>query len=311
MDWKLDKCARRAPDSNRSAIRGADRRGGRTISRSVGFAAAALLVMFLGACHRHPPPPGPPPYAPFNYQIAVGEDRYNIVGYFAPVPGGARAPALLVLEAGEGTALRCIQRANEFTAMGIGVACINIPGYGKSSGPSRFVGPQAVEAAHHAVDLLAARSDVDPTRIAVWGISDGAVAAGLLMDSDPRLHAVVLQAGFYDTLKWWPEATLPEKLAVLRQVWPSHRVMAERSVIAHLPPKLDLNVLIMHGEHDHKMPVEQARRLAKALSARGAHVETRIFADGGHDLGSEIDAPLREFLHASLLAAAPAASATP
>ncbi len=124
------------------------------------------------------------------------------------------------------------------------------------------------------------------------------------MDSDSRLRAVILQSGFYDTLKLWPEAPLPEKLAILRQVWPSHRVLAERSVIAHLPPKLDCSVLILHGEKDKKMPVEQAKRLASELKERGAKVETRLF-DDGHDLGGKVDGPLKEFLRENLLAAEP------
>jgi uncharacterized protein len=209
-----------------------------------------------------------------------------------------------VLTAGEGNARGCIEQSAGLVALGMVEACVSIPGYGKSSGPSRFVGPQAVEAAHRAVDLMAARSDVDPKRIAVWGLSDGAVAAGLLMDSDPRLRAVILQSGFYDTLKMWPEAPLREKVAILRQVWPSRRVLAERSVIAHLPPKLDCSVLILHGEHDKKMPVQQAKRLAKALETRGAKVETRFF-DDGHDLGGKIDAPLKEFLRENLIVAGP------
>lgn len=265
--------------------------------------ALALLAAALGGC-RHARSARAAPFAPFNFQIAVGSDHYNIEGYIAHAAAPGRLPALLVLNAGEGNARRCIQQSRDFVGMGMLEACISIPGFGKSSGPSRFVGPQAVEAARRAVDLLAARPDVDPDRIAVWGLSDGAVAAGLLMDSDPRLHAVILQSGFYDTLKLWPEAPLPEKLSILRQVWPSRRALAERSVIAHLPPKLDCRVLIMHGEHDKKMPLEQAKRLAKALAQRGVKVETRFF-DDGHDLGGKVDGPLKEFLRQNLLAAEP------
>jgi predicted esterase len=268
--------------------------------------ALMLLVAVTGAC-RHSdeaPPRLKPAFVPFNFQISVGADRYNIEGFIAHSDDPGRLPALLVLTAGEGNARRCIEHSTGLVAMGMLEACISIPGYGKSSGPSRFVGPQAVEAAHRAIDLMAARPDVDPNRIAVWGLSDGAVAAGLLMDSDPRLRAVILQSGFYDTLKMWPEAPLREKVAILRQVWPSHRVLAERSVIAHLPPKLDCSVLIMHGEHDKKMPVQQARRLAQALASRGAKVETRFF-DDGHDLGGKVDGPLKEFLRENLIAAAP------
>jgi predicted esterase len=265
-----------------------------------------LIIALSGACRRSAsdPPHPKPVYAPFNFQVQVGEDRYNIEGLIARPSMPGTLPALLVLTAGEGNARQCIERAGGFLEMGIVEACISIPGYGKSSGPSRFVGPQAVEAAHRAVDLLAARPDVDPDRIAVWGLSDGAVAAGLLMDSDPRLRAVILQSGFYDTLKIWPEAPLREKVTILRQVFPSHRVLAERSVIAHLPDKLDCSVLILHGEHDKKMPIQQAKRLADKLQARGAKVETRFF-DDGHDLGGKVDGPVMEFLRENLIAAAP------
>jgi predicted esterase len=269
-------------------------------------ATLMLLVAVTGAC-RHSAKAdlrAKPAFAPFNFQIAVGADHYNIEGFISHAAGPGRLPALLVLTAGEGNARRCINQSAGLVALGMLEACISIPGYGKSSGPSRFVGPQAVEAAHRAVDLMAGRSDVDPDRIAVWGLSDGAVAAGLLMDSDPRLRAVILQSGFYDTLKMWPEAPLREKVTILRQVWPSHRVLAERSVIAHLPPKLDCSVLIMHGEHDKKMPVQQAKRLAEELQTRGVKVETRFF-DDGHDLGGKVDGPLKEFLRENLIAAAP------
>jgi predicted esterase len=272
--------------------------------------ALMLLVATTGGCRRRAAEPARPrpAFAPFNFQIAVDADHYNIEGFITHSADPGRLPALLVLTAGEGNARRCIEQSAPLVELGMLEACISIPGYGKSSGPSRFVGPQAVEAAHHAVDLIATRPDVDPDRIAVWGVSDGAVAAGLLMDSDPRLRVVILQSGFYDTLKMWPEAPLREKVKILRQVWPSHRVLAERSVIAHLPPKLDCSVLIMHGEHDKDMPVQQARRLAKALAERGAKVETRFF-DDGHDLGGKVEGPLREFLRENLIAAPPRAHA--
>ena len=113
---------------------------------------------------------------------------------------------MLVLNGEKGNARQCIETSPAWRAMGIRIVCVSLPGYGQSSGPSRFVGPQSVTAARHAIDLLAARPDVDPRRIAVWGMGDGAVAAGLLMDSDQRPRAFILQSGAYDMLKLWPEA---------------------------------------------------------------------------------------------------------
>jgi len=135
----------------------------------------------------------------------------------------------------------------------------------------------------------------------VWGVSDGAVAAGLLMDSDARPRAVILQSGAYDLLSLWPEAPLTTKLAILREVWPSRRVLRERSVIENLPQRLDLDVLILHGARDPRMPIDQARRLESALKARGARVESFYFPEGRHDLGARTAAPVRRFLHESLL----------
>jgi dienelactone hydrolase len=291
------------------------------------IALVVIGALSLGACRSKPLPPPATPQAgapssggagsasstnaaapvkprvePFNFQISSGADQYQIEGFIALAKLPGRLPAVLVLNGDKGNARNCIDNTGHFTEMGIQVACISIPGYGKSSGPSRFVGAQSVAAARRALDLIAARPDVDPARTAVWGLADGAVAAGLLMDSDPRPRAVILQSGAYDMLKLWPEAPLGTKLSILRQVWPSKRVLRERSVIENLPAHLDCSVLILHGARDRRMPIAQAEQLAEALAERGAHVETHYFPTGAHELGRGVDLPLRNFLQDNLLA---------
>lgn len=275
-------------------------------ARATAVLTAVLLAFVLAACHRSPS--ARRNVEPFSYQITVRNDHYHIEGYLALAREPGRWPALLVLNGGEGDARRCIGQSGQFTAMNIQVACINIPGYGRSSGPSRFVGRQAVTAARRALDMLVARPDVDPHRVAVWGLSRGAVAAGLLMDSDPRPRAVILQSGVYDLQSLWPRAPLRTKLAILREVWPSRRILAERSVIAHLPPRLDCSVLILHGGRDWQAPVRQAKRLAQALRERGTKTETFYFPAAGHDLGKRVDPALRRFLRQSLLEHGPSAT---
>jgi pimeloyl-ACP methyl ester carboxylesterase len=265
-----------------------------------------FFVAMVSGCS-HPLPKQPQPQVtiePFNFQISSGEDHYQIEGYFARTNEPGKMPGLLVLNGDGGDAHKCILEVLKFAELPIRLACISLPGYGKSSGPSRFVGPQSVEAARRGLDLFAARPDVDPLHLAVWGIAEGAVAAGLLMDSDTRAHAVILQSGAYDLLQLWPAAPIGTKLSILRQVWPSKRVLQERSVIENMPEKLDCNVLILHGEQDRKTPVKQARQLARALRQHGAHVETRYFADGAHRLGKVVDQPLKDFLRENLVVAA-------
>jgi predicted esterase len=272
-------------------------------SRIVTGLALAAITSLLGGCEvasaiRAPRPRGA---EPFNFQVSVGPSNFNIEGYFMRAATDGRRPALLVLLGRATDAAECVADGRLLAVGGIHVACVSIPGYGRSTGPSRFVGPQAVATARRALDLLENRPDVDSRRLAVWGVSDGAVAAGLLMDSDARPRAVILQSGAYDLLSLWPEAPLTTKLAILREVWPSRRILRERSVIENLPQRLDVDVLILHGAHDARMPIDQARRLESALKARGARVESFYFPEGRHDLGGRVAAPARRFLHESLL----------
>ena len=183
----------------------------------------------------------------FNFDVAQGPKNYHIEGYLTRSAEMGKRPGLLVLNGGEGNVDQCVKMSQGIAAMGIQVACVSIPGYGNSSGPSRFVGQPSVLASRKALDMLAGRTDVDSSRLAVWGLGHGAVAAGLLMDYDSRPRALILESGCYDPLTLWPEAPLRTKLSILREVWPSKRILKERSVIAHLPPKLECSVLIMHG----------------------------------------------------------------
>ena len=237
----------------------------------------------------------------FNFDVAMGPENYHIEGYLTRSAENGRRPGLLVLNGGEGNVDRCVQMSQGIAAMGIQVACVNIPGYGGSSGPSRFVGQPSVLASRRALDMLAARTDVDSTRLAVWGLGHGAVAAGLLMDYDSRPRALILESGCYDPITLWPQAPLRTKLSILREVWPSKRILQERSVIANLPPKLECSVLIMHGERDNRVPVGQAVKLADALRVRGAKVSTRYFPQASHDLGKRVEPELRAFLRDNLL----------
>ena len=238
----------------------------------------------------------------FNFDVAMGPKNYHIEGYLTRSAEQGRRPGLLVLNGGEGNVDRCVQMSQGIAAMGIQVACVSIPGYGNSSGPSRFVGQPSVLASRKALDMLAGRTDVDATRLAVWGLGHGAVAAGLLMDYDSRPRALILESGCYDPLSLWQkEAPLRTRLSILREVWPSKRILKERSVIAHLPAKLECSVLIMHGEQDNRMPVVQAVKLADALRERGAKVQTLYFPQASHDLGKRVEPELRAFLRDNLL----------
>lgn len=280
----------------------------RNHGRRSGIALTCLSLLFLcafavGGCRRRASAPlASATIKPFKFDVALGAHRYLIDGYVALSPKGGRLPAVLILNAGQGDAKQCVATHGGLgVELGVQVACVSLPGYGHSSGPDRLVGPQAVATGRQAFDLLAARSDVDPNRIAVWGIGEGAVAAGLFMDDDPRVRNVILQSGAYDMLKLWPKASLANKLRMLHQVWPSRRILRERSVIEHLRKQMHCNVLIIHGAKDRQAPIAQAVRLGNELKSRGANVSEHVLSAGNHDLGKSALGPATDFLRETLL----------
>jgi len=272
----------------------------RSIRWTVASLAVCLALLLAGCRSSARSIRKNPRIEPFDYQISAGQDQFHIEGFLARAPQSGRVPALLVINP-SGDAVKCIQSSLSLTQLDLLIACISLPGTGKSSGPGRFVGPQAVAAARRAIDLLTQRADVDSARLGVWGLANGAVAAGLLMDVDPRPRVIILQSGAYDMTKFWPEARWFTKLSILHQVWPSRRVLKERSVIDHLPARLNCKVLILHGEEDKRTPLHQAEQLAAALQERGASVKTRYFPDANHKLGPRAYAEVVEFLRANLV----------
>ncbi|HYA35197.1 MAG TPA: prolyl oligopeptidase family serine peptidase [Candidatus Binataceae bacterium] len=270
------------------------------------FVVVALFASTLAGCgSRGTAQPRTPTIKPiaFSFEVPVGPSKFQIEGYLVRSPEAGKLPAVLVLNGGEGDARRCVDSQGDLAAaLGIHIVCISIPGYGRSSGPGRLVGPQAVAAARRALDLMAQRPEIDADRLAVWGVADGAVAAGLLMDYDRRPKSLILQSGAYDMVSLWPEAPLRTKFTMIHQVWPSRRVLRERSVIENLPKRVDCSVLIVHGARDRRIPIRQAIRLEDELKSRGAHVETAYMANGQHDLGSRARGPVRDFLRETLVA---------
>lgn len=60
--------------------------------------------------------------------------------------------------------------------------------------------------------------------------------------------------------------------------------LREISPLTHVD-KIKADLLVIHGENDPRVPVSEARQIARALSTRGAVVDTLIFPDEGHGVG--------------------------
>jgi len=128
---------------------------------------------------------------------------------------------------------------------------------------------------------LRARTDVDPTRIGLWGSSWGGylTALGLARNSDLFAAGVDL-SGAYDWVLMWSGMVVPVT---------SDETAKDnaRDLALHSSPIAAIDswrspVLVIHGGDDRSVDFEQAVMLAEDLRARGVEVETLVHPDEAH-----------------------------
>jgi dipeptidyl aminopeptidase/acylaminoacyl peptidase len=176
-----------------------------------------------------------------------------------------------------------------FTSRGFAVAGVDYAGstgYGRAYRCSLWGGWGEVDAEDclDAALHLAARGEVDPTRLAVRGSSAGGMTA---------LNALAAGEGFRACASWYGVTDLlalvaathdfeahstdrligrlPEAAAVYEARSPVHRATAMHG-----------DVLLLHGTDDPVVPFDQAERLRAALHAAGRRCDLRAVAGEGH-----------------------------
>jgi dienelactone hydrolase len=186
----------------------------------------------------------------------VSGGKQITIHQFAPekLPG-ANVPAVIVVHGSGGGGRYFEQYAREFTKTGY---CVFIVHYFESSGTSYAV-PQIIErnfllwmqTLADAVTYAAEQPGVDADRIALLGISLGGFLSLALASSDQRISAVISLFGGMPS-PFMESAT-------------------------QMPP-----TLVLHGDRDPIVPVEEAHKLEGLLKRVGADHGVHIYPGQGH-----------------------------
>jgi pimeloyl-ACP methyl ester carboxylesterase len=115
-------------------------------------------------------------------------DGRRLSGWYVPSRNGA---AVLVSHGSGSSRERVASHMRMLARHGYGVLALDNPGNGESEGHSNGLGSNAQPAVDAGIRWLARRPDVDPARIAGFGISLGAEVLLEAAASEPRLRAVV------------------------------------------------------------------------------------------------------------------------
>lgn len=123
-----------------------------------------------------------------------------------------------------------------------------------------------------------------PDKIAVMGGSYGGYMVLACLTENPDLWAAGVNSVGIANFISFLQNTKPYRRA-LREA--EYGPLSDPDFLASISPinkvdRITAPLLIIHGENDPRVPVSEARQIAKALGDRGVAVDTLIFPDEGH-----------------------------
>jgi carboxymethylenebutenolidase len=209
-------------------------------------------------------------YSITQSQLSFESGGRNIrLDCFLPTAAGRRFPAVIGLHGSGGGHASMADPASMLAEQGFAVYVLH---YFDRTGTAEIDGLQTIfrhfpvwmKTLWDAVSFVARQPQVDPQRIGLLGFSLGAYLALSASAIDSRIQAVVEFFG-----------GMPKEMKLFtRRLCP---------------------VLILHGEQDKTVPVEEAYHLQHILEKRQIAYEMQIYPSAGHGFSGEIwrDAGLR------------------
>jgi acetyl esterase/lipase len=240
--------------------------------------------------------------------ISYGPWRRNRLDLVHPIRPARPAPALLLIHPGgwfQGDKSAYHGLMARAAGLGYVTAALNH----RLSGEARY--PAPLDDCREALRWLIRNAEafgIDPARIGVMGHSSGAhLALRLALDGDAgRVRAAVGISGVYDflleTRGAFPNDENDPAVVRFLGARPSEipEVAQEASPISHLDAG-DPPMLLLHGEADRRVDVEQTRRFRDRLRELKRDDEVILVPGGGHGRGVLPDDPgLRRRIEAFL-----------
>ena len=225
-----------------------------------------------------------PDYPVAVHDVSFDSDGDRIEAFLVVPPGAGPWPAAIYVHGAGGDRLSMLGPATWLASRGAITLAISAPS-GSAAPPEATATAQLeayrdlevgdVVAVRRAIDLLVARNDVDPHRIAYVGWSAGARTGSILSGVEPRLQSLVLVApGSAPVSEFVAAAADPEKDTV-------RRVMSSIDPLAYIHRAEPESLLIQEGRQDGVIPRAAIDALI-AAAPKGTEVR---WYDADHSLG--------------------------
>lgn len=213
------------------------------------------------------PPNRPVPHTPAEFGLPYesvtlrSPSRTKVHGWF--IAAGSPAPALVVMHGWTANAGLMLPLAEPLRELGLHLLFLDGRGHGYSE-PDEFTGaPQFAEDIEAGLDWL--EKDPRVTSVALFGHSAGASASIIAASRRPEVAAVISVSGVADprTVPW---GRFPDHLRDLFMRYMRARTGRDLEEILPLARarRIQAPILVLHGDRDATVPVEQAHLLAEA-----------------------------------------------
>jgi fermentation-respiration switch protein FrsA (DUF1100 family) len=202
----------------------------------------------------------------------VMKDGTRLAGWFLPAVHGTRPVAAVLWFYGNGETIGAIWPVlRDFQPPGAALLVVDYPGYGASAGHATEAGLN--EAADLAFAALAARPEVDPARIVVYGRSLGSAFATRIAAAHP-VAGLVLESPF---------TSAREMSRRHYGLFPQFILRLRLDNVGTIP-LVRCPVLVFHGTADRLVSPEMGRAVAAAAPATdGRGVELVLIEGAGHN----------------------------
>jgi dienelactone hydrolase/catechol 2,3-dioxygenase-like lactoylglutathione lyase family enzyme len=218
------------------------------------------------------------PDVPDAEQVRVPGHGVTLGGYFfKPQAGQPPYPALILLHGFAGHAHNLVGLARRASANGYATLALSLRGWLGSEGESDQGLRQPLDVLA-AIDWLTKRPSVDRDRIGLVGASMGGQVALLTAAHKPPIKAVASYFAPTDLARW--RAANPFIRDYLDDLC-GPEGLPVRSPIFRVA-QIDIPVLLIHGDSDENVPVDQTTTMADALRNHGKDVEAFIIPGATH-----------------------------